>query len=215
MSAIVCGWFLVLDRGVSPSCDTSPWLTNVGATPLQQSMIKVASAGTTGAISEWYGFYIFATVSALTFGQIFFPGSDPVTGTMASFGAFAAAFVSRPRGDVLFGHIGDTRGQKISLIMTLVITGLGTWLIGLLPGYRQIGVWAPVLLVILRVVQGIGVGGEYGGASLITIEHARRAAERSFWGSLPQASSPGGLLLAACMSGLMSLLPQDALLAWG
>jgi MHS family shikimate/dehydroshikimate transporter-like MFS transporter len=169
-------------------------------------MIKVASAGTTGALLEWDDFYIFATVSALTFGQIFFPDSDPVIGTMASFGAFAAAFVSRPLGGWLFGHIGDTRGRKISLIMTLVITGLGICLIGLLPGYRQSGVWAPVLLVILRVVQGIGVGGEYGGASLITIEHAPRAAERGFWGSLPQAASPGGLSLAACMFGLVSLL---------
>jgi MHS family shikimate/dehydroshikimate transporter-like MFS transporter len=181
---------------------------------VRQSMMKAASAGTIGALLEWYDFYIFATASALVFGQLFFPGGDAVAGTMSSFGAFAAGFVSRPLGGVLFGHIGDTMGRKVSLILTLLIVGLGTCLIGVLPTYRQIGGWAPLALVILRVVQGIGLGGEYGGASLIAIEHAPRP-ERSFWGSLTQAASPGGLLLAAGMFGLVSLLPQDAFLAWG
>jgi MHS family shikimate/dehydroshikimate transporter-like MFS transporter len=177
-------------------------------------MLKAASAGTIGALLEWYDFYIFATASALVFGQVFFPGGDAVAGTMSSFGAFAAGFVSRPLGGVLFGHIGDTMGRRVSLILTLVIVGLGTCLIGLLPTYRQIGGWAPLALVILRVVQGIGLGGEYGGASLIAIEHAPRT-ERGFWGSLTQAASPGGLLLAAAMFGAVSLLPRDAFLAWG
>jgi MHS family shikimate/dehydroshikimate transporter-like MFS transporter len=177
-------------------------------------MLKAASAGAIGALLEWYDFYIFSTASALVFGQTFFPGGDAVAGTMSSFGAFAVGFVSRPLGGVLFGHIGDTMGRKVSLILTLLIVGLGTCLIGLLPTYRQIGFRAPVALVILRVVQGIGLGGEYGGASLIAIEHAPRA-ERGFWGSLTQAASPGGLLLAAGMFGLVSLLPQDAFLAWG
>lgn len=114
---------------------------------------------------------------------------------------------------MLFGHIGDTMGRNASLILTLLIIGLGTCLIGLLPTYDRIGARAPVLLVVLRVTQDIGLGGEYAGASLITIEHAPPA-ERSFWGSLPQAA-PGGLLLAAAMFGLVSMLPQDALLAWG
>lgn len=181
---------------------------------LAVSMAHAASAGTVGALLEWYDFYIFATAAALVFGQIFFPGNEPYMGTMASFGAFAAGFISRPLGAVLFGHIGDTMGRKISLVLTVLIVGLGTCLIGFLPTYQQIGFWAPLLLVVLRVVQGIGLGGEYAGASLISIEHAPRS-ERGFWGSLPQAASPGGLLLAAAVFGLVSLLPHPQFLAWG
>jgi MFS transporter, MHS family, shikimate and dehydroshikimate transport protein len=177
-------------------------------------MTKIASAGTIGALLEWYDFYVFATASALVFGRLFLPGDDPAAGTMASFGAFAAGFLARPLGGVLFGHIGDRLGRKASLVATLLIIGIGTFFIGLLPTYQTIGFWAPLLLVILRVVQGIGLGGEYAGASLITIEHAPRT-ERGFWGSLPQAASPGGLLLASGVFSLVSLLPEDAFLSWG
>jgi MFS family permease len=177
-------------------------------------MVKAATAGTVGALLEWYDFYIFATASALVFGQLFFPGSDKLAGTMASFGVFAAGFISRPLGGILFGHIGDTVGRRASLIVTVGVIGLGTFLIGVLPTYASIGVWAPALLVALRIAQGIGLGGEYAGASLIAIEHAPRA-ERGFWGSLPQAASPGGLLLAAGVFGLVSLLPAEKFLAWG
>src|SRR6516164_5159872 len=135
-------------------------------------MVKAATAGTVGALLEWYDFYIFATASALVFGQLFFPGSDKLAGTMASFGVFAAGFISRPLGGILFGHIGDTVGRRASLIVTVGVIGLGTFLIGVLPTYASIGVWAPALLVALRIAQGIGLGGEYAGASLIAIEHA-------------------------------------------
>jgi MHS family shikimate/dehydroshikimate transporter-like MFS transporter len=148
------------------------------------------------------------------FGRLFFPGNDPLASTMAAFGAFAAGFLARPLGGVIFGHIGDRIGRKASLVATLLIIGIGTVLIGVLPTYAQIGVGAPVLLVLLRIVQGVGLGGEYGGASLITIEHAPRG-ERSFWGSLPQAASPAGLLLATGCFGLVSMLPDDQFLAWG
>jgi len=178
------------------------------------ALSKAASAGAVGALLEWYDFYVFATASALVFGHIFFPSNVPVVGTMASFGTFAAGFVSRPLGGVLFGHIGDTLGRRASLVLTLLIIGIGTCLIGLLPGYDRIGLWAPALLVALRVVQGIGLGGEYAGSSLIVIEHAP-SGERGFWGSLPQAASPGGLLLATGMFGLVSLLPQQSFMAWG
>ncbi|HZT52018.1 MAG TPA: MFS transporter [Stellaceae bacterium] len=177
-------------------------------------MNKVAAAGFVGALLEWYDFYIFATGSALVFGQVFFPDQDPLASTMAAFGAFAAGFVARPLGGVLFGHIGDRIGRKASLVATLVIIGIGTFLVGLLPSFDAVGILAPALLVLLRVVQGIGLGGEYGGASLITIEHAPRA-ERGFWGSLPQAASPAGLLLATGVFGLVSLLPGGQFLAWG
>jgi MFS family permease len=133
---------------------------------------------------------------------------------MAAFGAFASGFLSRPLGGLLFGHIGDRFGRKASLIATLLIIGIGTFLIGLLPSYASIGVAAPVCLVILRVLQGIGLGGEYGGAALITIEHAPHR-ERGFWGSLPQAASPAGLLLATGVFSLAAFLPTGAFVAWG
>jgi MFS transporter, MHS family, shikimate and dehydroshikimate transport protein len=177
-------------------------------------MTKVAAAGFIGALLEWYDFYIFATGSALVFGKVFFPTHDPVIGTMAAFGAFASGSLARPIGGVLFGHIGDRFGRKISLLATLLIIGIGTFLIGLLPGYAEIGIAAPVLLVILRIVQGIGLGGEYGGASLLTIEHAAHH-RRGFWGSLPQAASPAGLLLATAIFALLSLMPAGQFASWG
>jgi len=179
-----------------------------------RSMWRVGSASFVGALLEWYDFYVFATASALVFGHLFFPSGDPVASTMASFGAFASGFLARPFGGLLFGHLGDRVGRKTSLVATLAIIGAGTFLIGLLPTYAQVGTLAPVLLVALRVAQGIGLGGEYGGASLIAIEHAPRS-RRGFWGSLPQCASPGGLLLATAVFGLASLLPQDAFTAWG
>jgi MFS transporter, MHS family, shikimate and dehydroshikimate transport protein len=133
---------------------------------------------------------------------------------MAAFGTFASGFLARPIGGIIFGHIGDRLGRKASLIATLLIIGCGTFLIGCLPTYQQIGSLAPVLLVVLRVVQGIGLGGEYGGASLMMIEHAPLR-DRGFWGSLPQAASPAGLLLATASFGLVSLLPDDKFWSWG
>jgi MFS transporter, MHS family, shikimate and dehydroshikimate transport protein len=150
----------------------------------------------------------------LVLGKLFFPNSDPVTGTMAAFGTFASGFLARPIGGIIFGHIGDRLGRKASLIATLLIIGCGTFLIGCLPTYQQIGSLAPILLVALRVAQGIGLGGEYGGASLMMIEHAPPR-DRGFWGSLPQAASPAGLLLATGSFGLISLLPDDAFWSWG
>jgi MHS family shikimate/dehydroshikimate transporter-like MFS transporter len=178
------------------------------------SMRRVGAASFVGALLEWYDFYVFATASALVFGRLFFPSDDPVASTMASFGAFASGFLARPLGGLLFGHLGDRTGRKASLVATLAIIGAGTFLIGLLPTYAQIGPAAPVLLVVLRVAQGIGLGGEYGGASLLAIEHAPPG-RRGFWGSVPQAASPGGLLLATAVFGLASLMPRDLFLAWG
>ncbi len=175
---------------------------------------NAAAAGFIGALLEWYDFYIFATGSALIFGHVFFPSHDPIVGTMAAFGAFASGFLARPLGGVLFGHLGDRFGRKASLMATLIIIGVGTFAIGLLPGYATIGIASPVLLVVLRVMQGIGLGGEYGGASLITIEHAPHG-RRAFWGSLPQAASPGGLLLATAVFSLVSMLPPAPFAAWG
>src|SRR4051812_7231960 len=177
-------------------------------------MRRVAAASFVGALLEWYDFYAFATASALVFGPLFFPSDDPLLSTMASFGAFASGFLARPIGGLIFGDIGDRIGRRASLVATLLIIGTGTFLIGLLPTFEHAGIWAPILLLILRVLQGIGLGGEYAGASLITIEHAP-SGRRGFWGSLPQGASPGGLLLSSLVFGLISLLPPEAFLAWG
>jgi MHS family shikimate/dehydroshikimate transporter-like MFS transporter len=183
-------------------------------TATNAAMRRVAAASFVGALLEWYDFYAFATASALVFGPLFFPSNDPSLSIMASFGAFASGFVARPIGGLIFGHIGDRIGRRASLIATLVIIGTGTFLIGLLPTFAAAGIWAPILLVLLRVTQGIGLGGEYAGASLITIEHAPTGA-RGFWGSLPQAASPGGLLLSSAVFGLMTSLEPDAFFSWG
>ena len=177
-------------------------------------MPKVAAASFIGGLLEWYDFYIFAIATALVFGDVFFPAGDRLLNTMAAFGAFASGFLARPLGGLIFGHIGDRFGRKACLLATLLIIGVCTFLIGLLPSYEKIGFWAPACLVFLRVMQGIGLGGEYGGASLMTIEHAPLH-QRGFWGSLPQAASPAGLLLANGVFGLCALLPQEAFLSWG
>ena len=180
----------------------------------RQAMVRVASASFIGALLEWYDFYIFATASAIVFGPLFFPGGSAVVSTMAAFGAFAAGFLARPLGGLLFGHLGDRFGRKASLVATLAIIGVGTFLIGLLPTFATAGIASPILLVVLRVMQGVGLGGEYGGAALMTIEHARPGT-RGFWGSVPQAASPAGLLLASGVFSLASMLPRGDFLAWG
>ena len=178
------------------------------------SLPKVAAASFVGGLLEWYDFYIFAIATALVFGEVFFPPGDPLMNTMAAFGAFASGFLARPAGGLIFGHIGDRAGRKSCLLATVLIIGACTFLIGLLPDYEKAGPWAPACLVLLRVIQGIGLGGEYGGASLMTIEHAPPH-QRGFWGSLPQVASPAGLLLANGVFGLCALLPKEHFLSWG
>lgn len=180
----------------------------------KSSMRKIAAASFAGAVMEWYDFYVFGTASALVFGRLFFPSTDPLTAMTASFATFGVGFLARPLGGVVFGHIGDKIGRKASLLATLIIVGLGTFLIGLLPVYETAGFWAPVMLVVLRLLQGFGVGGEYGGAALMTIEHAPME-KRGFWGSVPQSAASGGILLATAVFALVTLLPQEQLLSWG
>jgi len=178
------------------------------------SMTKIAAASFAGAMLESYDFFIFGTASALVFGPLFFPLADPFAETMASFATFGVGFLARPIGGIVFGHIGDRIGRKSALITTLLIMGIGTFLIGLLPTYKTGGVLAPILLVLLRLIQGFGLGGEYAGAALLTIEHADEG-RRGFWGSLPQAAASGGILLATGMFSLVSRLPEKALMSWG
>ncbi|GAB1827784.1 MFS transporter [Achromobacter xylosoxidans] len=164
---------------------------------------------------EWYDFYIYATAAALVFGKLFFPSATGFYGTLAAFGTFAVGFFARPLGGALFGHIGDRIGRKKSLVITLLMMGSVTVLIGLLPTYASIGVWAPVLLVLLRIVQGVAVGGEWGGAVLMAGEHSPDKSKRTFFASFAQLGSPAGLILSMLMFKLVTGLDDAAFLTWG
>src|ERR1700719_166809 len=170
-------------------------------------MAKVVFAGSVGTIIEWYDFLIYGTAAALVFNTQFFPNIDPLAGTLASLAAFSVGFVARPIGGAIFGHFGDRIGRKIMLMITLVIMALGTFVVGCLPTYQQIGVWAPILLVILRFIQGIGLGGEWGGASLMVIEHAP-AGRRGLFGSLAQVGIPLGLVASLGVVALVNMMPE-------
>lgn len=175
---------------------------------------RVAIASFIGTTIEWYDFFLYGTASALIFNKLFFPNYDPLTGTLASFGTYAVGFAARPIGGIVCGHFGDKIGRKSMLILTLLIMGVATFLIGCLPTYNEIGVWAPIFLVVLRMAQGFGVGGEWGGAVLMAVEHAP-SGRRGFYGSWPQIGVPAGLLLSTVVFGQISKLPEQALLSWG
>jgi MHS family shikimate/dehydroshikimate transporter-like MFS transporter len=174
----------------------------------------VVAASFIGTSIEWYDFFLYGTAAALVFNRLFFPGESPIAGTLASFAVFAAGFAARPIGGIIFGHFGDRLGRKKILILTLLMMGGATFLMGALPSYAQVGVLAPILLVVLRLIQGIALGGEWGGAVLMSTEHAP-AHRRGFYGSFPNAGAPFGLLLATGAFALMSQLPADAFDAWG
>ncbi len=180
----------------------------------QVSIRKVALASFIGTTIEWYDFFLYGTASALVFNKLFFPNYDPLTGTLAAFGTYAVGFIARPIGGIVCGHYGDRIGRKSMLILTLLIMGVATFLIGLLPTYESIGIWAPALLILLRVAQGFGVGGEWGGAVLMAVEHSPKGA-RGFYGSWPQVGVPAGLLLSTLVFKQVSKLPEADLLSWG
>ncbi len=177
-------------------------------------MASVVFAGSVGTIIEWYDFLIYGTAAALVFNTLFFPTVDPVTGTLASLGTYAVGFFARPVGGALFGHFGDRIGRKTMLMITMVVMALGTFLVGCLPTYDQIGIWAPILLVTLRFVQGIGLGGEWGGASLMVLEHAP-ANRRGLFGSLVQVGFPLGLVLSYGVFSLATMMPDASFKSWG
>jgi MHS family shikimate/dehydroshikimate transporter-like MFS transporter len=174
----------------------------------------VAVASMIGTTIEWYDFFLYGTAAALVFNRLFFPTFDPLTGTLAAFGTYSVGFVARPIGGIIIGHYGDRIGRKSMLVLTLVIMGVATFCIGLLPTYAQIGPWAAVALVTLRLAQGFGIGGEWGGAVLMAVEHAPAAA-RGFYGSWPQMGVPAGLLLSTAVFALFARLPEDQFLSWG
>lgn len=175
---------------------------------------RVVFASALGTIIEWYDFLIYGAAAALVFNKLFFPSEDPFVGTLAALGSAAVGFFARPFGGAVFGYFGDRLGRKSMLLLTLAIMGLGTFAIGLLPTYAQIGIWAPILLVALRIIQGIGLGGEWGGAALMVLEHAP-AKRRGLCGSLVQVGFPIGLILSAGVFALVSKLPDEEFLSWG
>ena len=180
-------------------------------TPLR----RVVMASLIGTTIEWYDFFLYGSAAALVFNKLFFPEFDPLVGTMLAFATYALGFVARPVGGIVFGHFGDRIGRKRLLMLSLVLMGVATILIGLLPTYAQIGVWAPIALIVLRLVQGFAVGGEWGGAVLMAAEHGD-SARRGFWASWPQAGVPAGNLLAAAVLAIMAAVQSEAeFLDWG
>ena len=179
------------------------------------SLRRIVLASVIGTAVEWYDFLLYGAATALVFNNLFFPPGDPAMGTIAAFGAYAVGFLARPLGAAIFGHYGDRIGRKAMLVITIVIMGMGTFLIGLLPTYQQIGVAAPTLLVVLRLLQGIGIGGEWGGAVLMVVENAP-INKRGFFGSLVQVGQPIGNLTAIGVFALVSnLLSETEFLQWG
>jgi metabolite-proton symporter len=175
---------------------------------------RVVASAFIGTLIEWYDFFLYGTAAALVFNKLFFPSMDPVAGTMASFGTYAAGFLARPFGGIVFGHFGDKSGRKTMLVITLLMMGLSTFLIGLLPTYNKIGIVAPILLITLRLVQGLALGGEWGGAVLLAVEHSQKG-RRGFNASWAQAGSPAGLLLSTAVFAFVARRPEAEFLSWG
>src|ERR1700726_2200402 len=180
----------------------------------RSKMNSIVFASCFGTIIEWYDFLIYATAATLIFNKAFFPTFDPLAGTLAALGSYAVGFLARPLGGALFGHFGDRLGRKSMLVLTLFIMGFSTFCIGLLPTYASIGVLAPILLVLLRIIQGIGLGGEWGGASLMVLEHAP-ADRRGFYASFVQIGFPIGLVLATLVFALVSKMPDADFASYG
>lgn len=175
---------------------------------------RVLVSSMLGNVVEYYDFAIYSTAASLVFGKVFFPASNPVAGTLSSFATLAVGYFARPLGGILFGHVGDRVGRKTSLLITLIAMAGATLLIGALPGYAQIGIWAPILLVVLRVIQGLAVGGEWGGSVVMNVEHAK-AGQRGLMGSLTQSGGALALLVSFGAFNLLEGLDDRAFLAWG
>ena len=183
--------------------------------PAPSSLPRIVAASLIGTTIEWYDFFLYGSAAALVFNKLFFPDSDPVVGTLLSFLTYAVGFAARPLGALVFGHYGDRLGRKRLLVLSLLLMGGATFAIGLLPTHATVGGAAPVLLTLLRLVQGFALGGEWGGAVLLVSEHGD-ARRRGFWASWPQTGAPAGQLLATgVLSLLTAVLSDDAFAAWG
>ena len=181
----------------------------------RRAIIEAVIASTIGTTIEWYDFFLYGTAAVLVFPALYFPNAEPFTAQILSFGTFTVGFLARPIGGVIFGYMGDRVGRKSALVTTLLLMGISTLIIGFLPTYNEIGIWAPILLTLLRFVQGLGVGGEWGGAVLLALEYGH-AGKRGFYASWPQVGVPLGLLASnGAMFVCRSQLTPDEFLAWG
>ena len=181
----------------------------------RRQLRRAVIASTVGTTIEWYDFFLYSTVTGLVFAKLFFPQSDPLTGTLQAFGIYAVGFIARPVGAAIFGHYGDRIGRKSTLIATLLLMGLATFAVAFVPTYESIGVWGAVLLTVLRFLQGVGVGGEWGGSVLLSMEWTRTNAHRGFIASWPQWGVPAGLFIANLAVLAFSQMSGDQFLAWG
>src|SRR6201997_2241673 len=172
-------------------------------------------ASAIGTTIEWYDFFLYSTVTGLVFARLYFPKSDPLVGTLEAFAVYAVGFVARPIGAAIFGHFGDRIGRKSALIATLLLMGLATFAVAFVPGYATIGIWGAVLLTVLRFVQGVGVGGEWGGSVLMSMEWARTNSHRGFVASWPQFGVPAGLFIANLVVLAVSQFSGDSFMTWG
>jgi MFS transporter, MHS family, shikimate and dehydroshikimate transport protein len=193
---------------------TAPGMPDASTTSDTSRIRPVITASVVGTIIEWYDFFIYGTAAALVFGQLFFPSGSSLAGTMAAFATYAVGFAVRPLGGAVFGHFGDKLGRKTILIATLVIMGVTTMLIGVLPTYAAVGLWAPAILVLLRMAQGFGAGAEFAGAAIMAVEYAP-VQRRGYFGSWPQIGVAIGLAASSGMFALVGLLPEQDFLSWG
>jgi len=191
------------------------WTGGLSASEHQTQLRRAVIASTVGTAIEWYDFFLYSIVTGLVFAKLFFPQSDPLVGTLEAFGVYAVGFVARPIGAAIFGHYGDRIGRKATLIATLMLMGIATFLVSLVPTYETIGVWGAVILTILRFIQGIGVGGEWGGSVLLSMEWARTNHSRGFIASWPQFGVPCGLFLANLAVLAFSQMSGEQFLSWG
>ncbi len=187
----------------------------LSASQQRTQLTRAVIASTIGTSIEWYDFFLYSTVTGLVFAKLYFPKSDPLIGTLQAFLVYAVGFLARPVGAAIFGHYGDRLGRKAALIATLLLMGVATFLVGFVPGYAQIGIWGAVLLTVLRFIQGIGVGGEWGGSVLLAMEWAKTNSRRGLIASWPQFGVPAGLFLANLAVLGFSALSGDQFLVWG
>src|SRR5437667_5474081 len=176
---------------------------------------RAVIASTIGTTIEWYDFLLYSIVTGLVFAKLYFPASDPLIGTMQAYAVFFVGFIARPVGAFIFGHYGDRIGRKAALIATLLLTGVATFAVALVPSYEQIGIWGAIIMIALRFIQGVGVGGEWGGSVLLSMEWARTNAHRGFVASWPQFGVPAGLFLANLAVLAFSQMSGDQFLSWG
>lgn len=181
----------------------------------RRQLRRAILASTIGTAIEWYDFFLYSTVTGLVFARLYFPQADPLVGTVEAFGVYTVGFIARPIGAAIFGHYGDRLGRKAALVATLLLMGIATFLVALVPGYRYIGVWGAVLLTVLRFVQGVGVGGEWGGSVLLSMEWAQSNRHRGFITSWPQFGVPAGLFLANLAVLAFSAMSGEQFLTWG